>query len=196
MREILDCKKCTLPSCSKMSKFSLAPYSNVLWDLEQCPKSKLGLSLLVPKQPGEDRGGEEGLYDTLVHSGRRWWGCGGLEGSYLPLSFSSQLLLMKFYSSVHSLPPSCVLCILLWTKLPSTLLFVRRPTQIWLYIPDISRGTLRLMYPVLNKALRGAHCYYNLVSVQQQWCRTQFGEELGTRGHTSQFKQSSFVPTA
>lgn len=108
MREILDCKKCTLPSCSKMSKFSLAPYSNVLWDLEQCPKSKLGLSLLVPKQPGEDRGGEEGLYDTLVHFGRRWWGCGGLEGSYLLLSFSSQLLLMKFYSSVHYLPPSRV----------------------------------------------------------------------------------------
>lgn len=65
------------------------------------PRSKLGVSLWVPKDRGEDGGGEEGL----VPPGQRRRGCGGLEGLCSLLIFSSQLLLMNFHGVTDKLRP-------------------------------------------------------------------------------------------
>lgn len=79
-----------------MSQFSLDPYNNVLQGLDQCPRSKPGLSLWVPKDPGGDGGGGEGviwLSASWTEVTGLWWP----QGLRLTPVFSAQLLLRKFH---------------------------------------------------------------------------------------------------
>lgn len=158
MRELLDREKITLPSCSKMSKFSLFSYNNILWCRILCPKSKLGLSLWVPKHTGEDGGGEEGVCSSSVPSGHRWWGCGGLEGLCLLLS-SQMKLLLKLLSFLDNLPPLHAVQPPLSQAVLHAAVCKKTNTDLIIYPSYFYGRTLRVMNLVLSKALKDA-CYY------------------------------------
>lgn len=160
--------------------------------MEQCPKSKLRLSLRVPKHTEEDRGGEEGVHSSSVPSGHKWWGCSGLEG--LGLLLSSQMkLLQKLSSFLDNLPPLHAVQPPLSQAALHTEVCKKTSTDLIIYPRYFYGKTLRVMNLALSKALRDACYYCSLILEEQQQRTALFGEASGTGDHTSQFKQCSFV---
>lgn len=136
MRELLDREKITLPSCSKMSKFSLFPYNNILWCRILCPKSKLRLS--CGSQSTQER---TEVVRKVCAAARCLQGTG--DGAAVALRACACSCLHRWncfwnYLAFWIISLLCMQCSLLWAKLSFTLRFVRRPIQIWLYIPAIS----------------------------------------------------------
>lgn len=159
-----------------MSEFSFASYNNILWLLDHAPQRKLGLSLWILQDPGEDSGSEEGL----LGKGN---GAAVASRAHACSCFS---LLMKFHGVTDDLPPIHAMHPAVnWAALHAGV-FKKTSTDLVIYRKHFGGGgggvTLSLTTLGLNKASRNAYYNCSLVAVQQ-WCRAQFGAALM---HTSQ----------